>query len=81
MSAIRMVYITCDGEGCDSTTADETFDRATDARHFAHQAGWRHRGGRDLCPWCAVGRGPYHWGDEHIRTPPGSPGTKGGPTA
>lgn len=70
MTAVRMIYLDCDIPDCESTTADETFNTARDARHFAHRSGWRRRDGLDICPWCAAGQGPYSYGDEHMRPLP-----------
>lgn len=69
MTAIRMVYLDCDGEGCVATTSASTHGTVADARHFATLDGWGHKAGRDLCPWCLAGIGPYRHGDEHVRPP------------
>lgn len=54
MSAIRVVYVVCDGCGANDS-ADMADERATagEQRRELHDQGWRTRpGGRDLCPDC-----------------------------
>lgn len=58
MTAIRMVYLNCDGDDCMATSDDSTPTTAAEARERARAQGWRHRNGEDLCPSCATGKGP-----------------------
>lgn len=66
MTAIRMVYVQCNTEDCDSSTSDESHWSVAEARAAARALGWAYRRGRDICPTCRAGNGPYAHGDEHL---------------